>query len=381
LDIGLLFETMLYYGTVNLFGDRGVLEFVIKKLGPGPVLDLIKDGFITPHFVESMGIITNNALPNGRFAYKPDYFTIQGQHPFFNSMRDACINAVGKAGKGRRLASQIESRLRILRHDKSVLDGTRQALLNDSYMQQAMRHVVLDLVPSVDVSGLRFSTVNTVEGIQVFTNIDFGKLNATYKERNANDPNTISESSLLTNILDAECDMYFASMLLSEIGTTPVGSKLISERAGYLIQKIQKSNEQRDNFQSVVLSDAPSFREAVNTGAIAIEDAIAIVRLSTKFKGWLKNVPFDKRLVQEYCAAIVKDSILEKLPSKAVRWAVFGVAGIVIDAVLGGNVGKAGALAVAAIDDIFLDSLARGWKPSQFVNEYRKEFEKRLENS
>lgn len=74
--------------------------------------------------------------------------------------------------------------------------------------------------------------------------------------------------------------------------------------------------------------------------------------------------------MNEYCREVTKDSIIDKLPSKAIRWSVFTGAGAVGDLLLTPGIGTISGLVLSVLDGLFLDKLLKGWKPNQFVEEY-----------
>jgi hypothetical protein len=96
---------------------------------------------------------------------------------------------------------------------------------------------------------------------------------------------------------------------------------------------------------------------------------LQLLKTSRKFKHWLGNVAFDVELVAAYEEEIRKESKLEKKSSKLLRWAIiYGLGKIVEHYVTGGNYIADG---INALDKIFIDSLIKGWKPNQFVDQYK----------
>jgi hypothetical protein len=362
---------MLFYGSTNLFGDRGVLEYVVKIIGPEMLLELISEGLLNVYFVESHGLIIPHQQSNGRVAYTPDYFKLNVEHPFYQALRTSCVESVGKEGRGRRLASKIESHLKLLRLEKGVLAGTSESILNAPYLQSAVRKVIADLLPGSRVDDIVCLPNKTSDGIEIATNLNLDVLNATYKQRVPDDKNQISVASILTNIFDAECDMYFASKLWSEIATTPVGSKLISERASHLANTINHNNEQIAQFEDFVLDETLPIREAINSGTLSFDNALKLLKGARKFRHWISGVPYDKKLVAEYIKEITKESVTDKLPSRFVRWAIFLGIGFAVDGFIGGDLGKAIGADVGAFDTFLVDRLIKSWKPSQFIDEYK----------
>jgi hypothetical protein len=100
----MLFETMLFCGSTKLFADHQVQKFVLKSLTPDTLIQLISEGFLSVHFVESMLLMKTSSDSLGRRFYDPDYITVR-EYPFSRVIREACADAIGKVGQGRRLVT------------------------------------------------------------------------------------------------------------------------------------------------------------------------------------------------------------------------------------------------------------------------------------
>ena len=85
-------------------------------------------------------------------------------------------------------------------------------------------------------------------------------------------------------------------------------------------------------------------------------------------KTWrLKYTKPNGNLVRAYYQETIKDSWVEKLPGKSMRWTIFTGLGLGIDALGAGGLGTAAGVTVGAIDTFLADKLVGGWKPHQFV--------------
>jgi hypothetical protein len=61
IDIGLLAETLLFYQRVHLLLDSGTLTYLVTKIGPDLLLELLDRPGISASFIrDSLGTITNN---------------------------------------------------------------------------------------------------------------------------------------------------------------------------------------------------------------------------------------------------------------------------------------------------------------------------------
>jgi hypothetical protein len=83
----------------------------------------------------------------------------------------------------------------------------------------------------------------------------------------------------------------------------------------------------------------------------------------------------DVGLLAQYYEATTKQTWIETLPAKVVRWSVIGGGGLL--ATLMGTPGlplAIGSLAVAGADSLLLERLTRGWRPDQFVDSTLRPF-------
>lgn len=99
----------------------------------------------------------------------------------------------------------------------------------------------------------------------------------------------------------------------------------------------------------------------VNSSERGIKEILALLDSARRFKEWLRDRPADANLMKEYYNAIRKDSWIDGLPSKAVRWLLFNPLAALVPG--GALVG----LGISAADTFLVDKIAQGWKPSQFV--------------
>ena len=93
---------------------------------------------------------------------------------------------------------------------------------------------------------------------------------------------------------------------------------------------------------------------------------------SDRFREWIAGQPADVSLLTAFYDEITKDSWVDKLPPKAIRFSIFSALGYTIDAVGGGGLGTLAGLGVNAVDSFLVDKLIKGWKPHQFVNKSLK---------
>ena len=172
--------------------------------------------------------------------------------------------------------------------------------------------------------------------LDVFSDF-FNKANEFYHRKISPKHSSISSAYILANLFEVETALYVASRNLSEIASSNVTSKLIDLRLTYLASRCAKSSSDKDSFQNFVFSDQRTIREAYNQGEIELKDILKAVYNAEKFKDWLCKYSISSNLLNEYCREITKDSILDKLPSKTIRWSLFTGSGIIGDLILTGE--------------------------------------------
>lgn len=283
-------------------------------------------------------------------------------------MREICIDASGKKGAARRLAQRLEKYIRVSRQRPQVLEGAKESILNQRYTESAASIILNGLIPTLELNEIGcFKTHQEKDGIVLETDINFPKMNEIYHKRGSPFDSTITPALILAHILKLEEELFFASSHLSELCCSELSSHLGMNKINYLIERSVKSSRNIENFNEFVLPDVKAIREAVNANRVNLEDLFKALEQSRKFKKWLHGLPPDAHLFKSYHEEITRESFLQKLPGKAMRYSVCAGLGL-----LAGCLPKTGAaltaLSLGAFDTFFLDKFASGWKPNQYVD-------------
>ena len=104
-QIGELAESLLYYGTVHLVGNGGLIAGLSTSIGTLQTLELIERGYLRIHFEKQMLGIQTNTDTNGRQFHDIVKFGAVDQEP-----KDFIRNALEKAGWERYQAKTMASR-------------------------------------------------------------------------------------------------------------------------------------------------------------------------------------------------------------------------------------------------------------------------------
>lgn len=367
LDIGSLVESMLFYGQSTLVANYAMLDQLYQYFGGEYLYRLLSEEFLNIVYLEStVGIRTDKQN-------ETDYHNIiqfdSPQHQFQDKLREICIGASGKKGAARRLAQRLERYISVSRETPKVLEGAKESILNQRYTESSARIILKELVPSLELNEIgSFKTHQEKDGIVLETDINFAKVNEVYHKKVSPSDSTITPAFILAHILKLEEELFFASSHLSELCCSDLSSQLGMNKIDYLIERSAKSSQNLRNFNEFVFNDVKAIREAVNANQVNLEDLFKALEQSRKFKKWLHGLPPDAHLFKSYHEEIMRESFLQKLPGKAIRYSVFASLGLLADACLPKTEAIITALSLGAFETFFLDKIASGWKPNQYVD-------------
>jgi hypothetical protein len=122
-----------------------------------------------------------------------------------------------------------------------------------------------------------------------------------------------------------------------------------------------------DLFQEMRLPEGRKIRECLNSGERNFADFLKVLDNAGRFKQWLAERSPDENLVNEYFKAITTETWIEKLGTKAFRWALTTGLGAAVEAMHPTGLAVAVAQGVSLFDATLLDRLLKGWRPNQFV--------------
>lgn len=375
LDIGVLVECMLFYGTTAIIANASILRQLLTYFGVDHLTELIDEGLLKIIYTDTgLGVMTKTL--NGIQLHDISRYSVPRQ-TLDHVLEKICIDIVGKTGKGRRTARRVKKFIESTDHDQIILDGAKKSILDQEYVNDSAKSILTSLIPEkIKLTNATFYTEKTENGIIVDSNINFQEINQIYHKYVPPSHSTISPAHILSHILNTESELYFSSKHLSEIATSELSANLIANKVNYLLEKSIKSSTEILDFQQFIFSDAKSFREAVNNRKIDLDDLITILKKSSKFKKWISGVDPDQDLIKNYYDEVTKDTFADKLPGKSVRWGIFTSAGLIADAIATGGIGTAIGLGLGALDTFFIDKLISGWKPNQFIEETKKLIDK-----
>ncbi|HEX9989367.1 MAG TPA: hypothetical protein VGE45_12940 [Chloroflexia bacterium] len=399
IDVGFLAEALLFYQQVHVAVSKRGLNQLIKICGPDALLELLKSGHLKMSYLEN-GYLLGQDEQNGRTLYFPGIAKVPGQ-----SLQEVAwelfIDATGRPGRGKRLASSFCRFVDVISYDESFLDRIAEDYQDKTYMHDSVVRLLEFLVPeyrqteeivfqvSAEPKGswrtMRLSleaedhirngnpnipqsmVVSTRRFFTVRTNVNFDLVEQLYSSRYPTSLR-LTLSHVLDRFMYARDDLEAAARTYSELAVDPFSSEMVKRKISRFITRHAHSEEQFSQFQDVFLKDARAIKEAVNSGERSFYDVMKLLEKARKFKHWLKGQPTDIDLVTEYFREVTSDSWVDKLQSKTLRWILFDLSGVVLDKLGWEPYGTLTGVALSVADAFLLDSIATGWRPSQFVN-------------
>jgi len=337
LDLGFLAECLLFYGNVRVVGHITVLRQLVPACGPDVLLELLQRGSLKIGYLETLGAIHTQNAGSQNEKHAPLCFT-SPVYTLQNAAPQIFTDAIGRSGRGRRLANRFIPMVDLVPYEEGILQATRSDLLSDS-VASSFGEVLRVLAPEYQMPTKLIVSITEADGqFMVRTNIDFSKANASYHKRIPQSHSSLTVAYILNLLLNVRENLQFTSKFSSELATNPAVSSLLRVRIESIVNDHLKNLDRLSHFQSFVFDDGKAVREAVNSGEKTFEDVLKLLERAEKFKDWLKDQKPDVDLCKAYYDAVTKETWIDKLPSKTLRWMLFTGAGIGIDALgAGGN--------------------------------------------
>ncbi len=379
-DIGLLAETLLFYQRAHLLLD-GSLDYLITTIGPDLLLELLdRPGVSASLSRDNLGTLshTDGSLTSynfGQFRFGPPGKSGKPKHltdeEWINLMLE---RQLGASQSTRRFAKKLNKKVaRITYTDpafgsKNLPSLAREDLKDTNFVEQAVRGVLAALVPSfVLPSAWRFRPVVLGDQFAIDTNFDFAMLNQEYHKSIPPSHSTLSPAYLINHLLEARAAIFMGAKYLGELVVDPATSSIIKLKCTELMHKRDAQVNELDLFQELHLPNARKVRECINNGERTFAEFLKLLDHAQKFKDWLGTRNPDQRLLEEYYRAATEGSWVDKLGTKASRWAITTGLAAAVESLYPTGFAIAGAQGLSLLDATMLDRILAGWRPSHFV--------------
>lgn len=368
IDPGFLAECLIFYKRVIVCGNRVVLQSLLRTVGPDNLLDLLKSRSLEYHFKEEQtGVSTGTR--SGR-EYHVLIKLSSPDHTLEKDVAEALSIAITGGASSTHKAEKLASL--VVKGDLHHFDlnDVMLSLAESRYVQQSVEAILSVYAPRYLLSAKpRFRVHQDPQGLVVETNLDFERLNREYHLTIPSTHSSLSSAQLLATIMGAQESLALAARLGSELGGTAVGARIHSLHLAEIVRRRAHSFDQIGALSNLTLDGAFAIRDAVNSGRVSFSQIRELVEKAERFKTWLDGQSPDRELIKAYYEAVIKETWVDKLPAKSVRWGVFTAAGLALDAATGGVGGTIAGVGLSIVDSFFLDKLVKGWRPHHFIEE------------
>ncbi|RTY02762.1 hypothetical protein EJ576_05505 [Pseudomonas sp. C 49-2] len=368
IDIGALAEGLIFYGRVVVAANSATLADLLSSIPPFILLSLLRDGRLEIHYMEDNTAVSTDTLSNGRSLHSLIRFS-SPDHALEKVGPQKFRDAAGSTSQAKIGASQFTKLLIPLSQSGFDQESLLQTFSHGDTIQETVKALIHEVAPNFSCpSDFRFKVERERNGhFSVDTNIDFTGLNKIYHQVIPPEHSTVTEAYILAIVQGAYQATFLAASLNTEIAVHPIEKVVQASAIEAVVRKYEQSQRSLESFKDLTLSGSHAIREAVNSGKVPFAAVVKLLDSADKFRHWLHQQPADVNLVRAYYQETIKDSWVEKLPGKSMRWTIFTGLGLGIDALGAGGLGTAAGVTVGAIDTFLADKLVGGWKPHQFV--------------
>jgi hypothetical protein len=388
-DVGCIAEALVYYGRIDVILRGGTLMPLVETFGFEPLMRAIDGCLIELTYEVSSHVVITNKNP-----FEVHGFAIAGQS---NPKKKRPMSAgeqieqhfhrkLGNSSEVRAQAKLLGQRVKERVQAEAVLTAIQSQIADKHYLEDAIREMLRTLVPAYAIPmDLGLDAFDTGNGYVVFTKLDFERINEIYHRTVPVEHSSIDMATLLGNMLEAEKEMDFAAKTGADLWADETGSSILRLRANSIANRILGAREHIDYFQRVEF-EGRTFRSAINSGEHTTSELLDLLERedARKFKQWLSKQPPTGALLKEYDRAVFSEnSWTKRLPFKTGKLMVFAGIGVAVDQAVG-TAGLATAAAVAASyasgllvgagEELLSSTLAKGWKPNQFIEGPAAEF-------
>ncbi|MGR3344446.1 MAG: hypothetical protein ACU0DI_14700 [Paracoccaceae bacterium] len=380
-DVGLLAETLLYYGHVNVLLTQPDFGALLQAIGTDNMQRLAESRHCRLSLLkDSLGVTSTKS---GLIVHDFVQFSMAGtdQEQAARGMskdeRLAIIyeRSLGKSFDFRKAALAIQTHIEDTSlalgsaNQDGITDAARDELGNPTYIKKSIEIALRGLVPGYEVNNsFKFDTLRLTKGFAVDTDLDFAAINRQYHTQVPSSHSSISSAYLLTQLLEANAEIYIAAKFQADLISPPRFAKAIQHKISDVIARRTQNFERIEHFQNLTLGSAPKIRELINSQPKKFGKFLDVLDNATRFKKWIKDLPPDQELACEYLKEVTAKNFLDHLPTKGVRYAMFGGIGIAVEVLIPSGIGIGASLALSASDTFLVDKLFGGWKPNQFID-------------
>jgi hypothetical protein len=384
IDVGLLAETLFFYGSTHLLLDSRSVLALARKIPSGDLMSLLdRDSVKVSYIRQNFGVVKAGMPPVHDFGAFIFHGTKAGEKPvnFRGEIEVTLERGLGKTAQTKKLARAIADRVKLHKfsgipeREKAILDLVRSDVRDPAFLEQAIAKTMRHLVPTYSIpKNFYFRLFDTGQGFAVETNLDFSSINQVYHQNVPIAHSSIDSSYLLSHLLEARSDSFFGAYYMAEPVTAPIYSDIIRLKHFDFLRRRDLNAREAEQFQDIIVPDFPSIRETMNQGTKTFSEFFTLLDKADKFKNWIQTTNPDVGLVQNYHRAATEKTWADRLPSKSIRFAVATGIGLAAEALLPSGLGITLGVGAGAADSLLLDRIIKGWRPNQFIEGPYREF-------
>jgi hypothetical protein len=367
IDAGGLAESLIFYGKVKVAGNTAVLKELTRRIPPFELLSLLREGRLEIHYLGDQIGVSSTSTSNGSILHNLVRFS-SPDHTIEKVASKTFQAAAGRSRSGILGANEFENLLKPLDHSEFDQTSILRMLTDKKATNEIAKALVYSVAPNyVEIDQARFEIEQTKQGLEVVTNIDFARVNDEYHRIVFPSHSSINQAYIISHIQSAYEKAYFAGTLKSEIAVSERERVICALTISAVVNRSEINANQVGKFLDLTLGDGRAIREAINSGEVNFSSILKLLEEADKFRNWLAKQPTDANLLRAFYEETIKDSWVEKLPTKPIRFSVFTALGLAADAVVTGGLGTLASIGIGAVDSFLVDRLIKGWKPHQFV--------------
>jgi hypothetical protein len=239
-----------------------------------------------------------------------------------------------------------------------ITEAATEDILDPVYAKSAVKSIISSVPGGYDPGdALKFDVIKSELGLNVFTNVDFERINASRARLPNQDP--LTTAHLLSAIQDVRADLALASHYGGDFVTSKQNSSVLQIRHAELLRRGNINQDSLQQFKEIALPDTPSLAEVIDSGQRSFGEFIRLLEKASKFKDWLKSTNPDEGLIREYLKSVSSEDWIQRLPAKSMRY-LFSLA---LDAKF-----PVASFAFGILDNFIVEKLLAGWRPSHFVD-------------
>lgn len=373
IDIGALAESLIFYGKVRILADAGVISYLVKKIPPLILLELIEKGRIEFYYSSDSLAVRTDTTRQGEVH---QLARIELANVAFEDQAVRLFREAASSAQGRLAGYRFGRLIKKFEHDSFNQTSVIQSLAASNSIAAAVESLIVNVAPGYEqAQGLEFKiNLQDRSSFTIDTNIDFDKVNSLARSKSAIQTN-LHPTALVIRLQDAYTSAFYAAAFDSEVSADAVQTAIELHVLSGVLTPAYTGRRNVGEFVELTLENTYAIREAVNSGRVTFYEVLSLLKSADRFRHWVASVPEDKELKSAYYKEVVKDSKFDKLPLKTTRWAGFTTAGLGIDLMATGGIATATALALGAADTFLLDKFLKGWKPNHFIEgDFKKIF-------